>query len=309
MPIAPARWLIPLMSVTPAVASGAGGADAGGIPEFANIAHRGASGLAPEETAPAYEKAVEIGADYLELDIQMTRDGHLVAIHDTTVDRTTDGEGRVGAHTLAELKRLDAGSWFNRAHPERADPAYAGARILALDEVIERFGPGEKYYIETKSPELYPGVEQKLIEVVRAHGLVERGNVVLQSFRPESLRALHALDPEVPLIQLLAYAPGAGGTLEEWHGVTPAPAEIGTSDLEAVAAYAVGIGTNAIHEGRDVMGPELVRKAHAAGLLVHIYTVDDAATMHRLMDWGVDGIFTNFPDRLARVRAERGDGD
>lgn len=310
MSIGPVRWLAASVLVMPAVVPAAGGADpAAGIPAFANIAHRGASGHAPEETAPAFEKAVQAGADYLELDVQMTSDGHVVAIHDTTLERTTDGEGKVGEHTLAELKALDAGSWFNREHPDRADAAYAGAKILTLGEIIERFGADEKYYIETKSPQLYPGVEEKLVGILESHDLVARDRVVLQSFRPDSLKRLHALNPDIPLVQLVWYSPGeeGGDELEEWQGVTPAPSAIEVADFEAIGEYAVGIGTNYIHSGREVISPAFVRQAHEAGLLVHVYTIDDEAAMNRLMDWGVDGIFTNFPDRLAAARAGRGD--
>lgn len=271
----------------------AGGGPGAGIPAFANIAHRGASGHAPEATLPAFEKAVAAGADYLELDIQMSRDGHLVAIHDTELDRTTDGSGPVGARTLAELRALDAGSWFNERYPERADPAFAGLRLLTLDAILERFGPQRRYYIETKSPERYPGVERALVRTVEAHGLVERGNVVLQSFSETSLRRLHELNPAIPLVHLLWFATASG-------------ARAALDGVGGFAEYAVGLGINAGAAGAPIVTRRLVEAAHRAGLLVHVYTVDGRRRMRRLTDLGVDGIFTNFPDRLAAVVHERG---
>ncbi|MFW5970136.1 MAG: glycerophosphodiester phosphodiesterase [Halofilum sp. (in: g-proteobacteria)] len=302
-----ASLMVATVSALPWVGKSADDRGRAGIPAFANIAHRGASGVAPEATRPAFEKAVAGRADYLEMDIQMSRDGHLVAIHDTDLDRTTDGSGPVGEHTLAELKALDAGTWFNRAYPDRADPAYAGVQLLTLDEIIEAFGPDRRYYIETKSPELYPGVEKKLIETLQAHGLIERDNVVLQSFSADSLKELHALNPDVPLIQLLWYGAGANGELVEESGITPPLASVGVGDFRAIARYAVGIGPNLGDGGQRVVDPSFVARAHRAGLLVHVYTVDDTATMNELIDAGVDGIFTNFPARLDRVLDRRMD--
>lgn len=302
-----ASFLVATVAALPWVGKSADDRGGDGIPAFANIAHRGASGSAPEATRPAFEKAVAANADYLEMDIQMSRDGHLVAIHDTELDRTTNGSGPVGAHTLAELKALDAGSWFNQAHPGQADPAYAGVRLLTLDEIIEAFGTDRRYYIETKSPELYPGVEEKLIETLRAHGLIERNKVVLQSFSAESLQQLHALNAEVPLIQLLWYGLRADGELVEESGITPPVASAGVADFRAIARYAVGVGPNVADSGQRVVDASFVHRAHRAGLLVHVYTVDDTATMNELIDIGVDGIFTNFPARLDRVLDRRTD--
>jgi len=302
-----ASLLVATVAALPWVGKSADDRGADGIPAFANIAHRGASGSAPEATLPAFEKAVTARADYLEMDIQMSRDGHLVAIHDTYLDRTTDGSGRVGDHTLAELKALDAGSWFNRAYPDRADPAYAGLQLLTLDEIIEAFGTDRRYYIETKSPELYPGVEAKLIETLEAHGLIERNNVVLQSFSADSLKKLHALNSDVPLVQLLWYGRTADGELVEESGLTPPLSSAGVADFRAIARYANGIGPNVEDGGQRVVDASFVTRAHRAGLLVHVYTVDDTGTMNELIDAGVDGIFTNFPARLDRILDRRAD--
>ncbi|WP_304526617.1 glycerophosphodiester phosphodiesterase [Halomonas sp. I5-271120] len=269
---------------------------------FQIIAHRGASGYAPEHTWPAYDKARDMGADYLELDLHMSADNRLMVIHDDTLDRTTNGEGNVKDHTLEALKALDAGSWFNQAHPERADDAYAGAQLLTLDEVIDRYGDDVRYYIETKSPERYPDLQRALVETLEAEGLVDAGSVIIQSFSQDSLQQIHALNPDIPLVQLVWYSTTEDSDgLVEWTGVTPAPAEITDADFQAIADYAVGIGPNVTYEDRDVMDASFVDQAHANGLLVHPYTINEPEDMQRLIDWGVDGMFTNFPDRLNAI--------
>lgn len=272
------------------------------LQSFQVIAHRGASGHAPEATWSAFEQAEAMNADYLEMDVQMTADGELVVFHDETVDRSTDGEGKLKDFTLEELKALDAGSWFNETFPDYADDDYAGAQILTLDEVIERFGTDERYYLETKSPELYPELEEALVEALEGHGLVESGSVIIQSFSDESLKTVHELNADIPLVQLVWYYPEDEGsdTLVEWTDVTPGPGEIADADFQAIGEYAVGVGTNMTYgeEERQVIDADFVEQAQANDLLVHVYTINDEETMQTLLDWGVDGIFTNFPDRL-----------
>nr|WP_229806528.1 glycerophosphodiester phosphodiesterase [Aidingimonas halophila] len=284
-------------------------ADAGPIQQhlddlqsFQVIAHRGASGHAPEATWPAFEQAVEMEADYLEMDVQMTADGELVVFHDETIDRTTDGEGDLKDYTLEELKALDAGSWFNDEFPDYADDEYAGNEILTLDEVIERFGTDERYYLEIKSPELYSDLEESLVEALEDHGLVESGSVIIQSFSDESLKTVHELNADIPLVQLVWYYPEEEGDdeLVEWTGVTPGPEETTDEDFQAIREYAVGVGTNLTYgeEELQVIDADFVEQAQANDLLVHVYTINEEEGMQRLLDWGVDGIFTNFPDRL-----------
>jgi glycerophosphoryl diester phosphodiesterase len=269
---------------------------------FQIIAHRGASGYAPEHTWFAYDKARDMGADYLELDLHMSADNQLMVIHDDTLERTTNGEGNVKNHTLEELKALDAGSWFNQAHPEYANDDYAGAKLLTLDEVIDRYGDDVRYYIETKSPERYPELQRALVETLEAEGLVDAGAVVIQSFSQDSLKQIHELNADIPLVQLVWYSTAEDGDgLEEWTGVTPAPSEITDADFQAIADYAVGIGPNVTYEGQDVIDDNFVDQAHANGLLVHAYTINEPEAMQRLLDWGVDGMFTNFPDRLSAI--------
>lgn len=236
-------------------------------PAVAIIAHRGASGHAPEHTFAAYDRAIELGADYLEQDLQVTSDGELVVLHDDTLDRTTDGEGRVDEHTLQQLQQLDAGTWFA--------PEFAGERVPTLDEVLTRYGHSQRYYIETKAA----NIEERLTELLARHGLIEPAatawQVLIQSFSAASLRRMRELEPRLPLIQLVSH-----------HD----PALL--DRLDEVSEYAAGIGPS-----RALVTPDLVRAAHARGLAIHPYTTDDPDELQRLADLGVDGIFTNRPER------------
>lgn len=205
------------------------------IPYRAVIAHRGLSYDAPEETRPAFMLARDVGADYLELDLQRTRDGQLIALHDTDLTRTTNiedvfpdrADDPVSQFTLAEIKQLDAGSWFNEAFPERARESFAGLKILTLDEVRQIAETGDNQpglYLETKAPELFPGIETDLADYllenqwIGAHarsapddfdaaGHVDvgynGGRVILQTFSRESLTQLNAEMPDTPKILLL----------------------------------------------------------------------------------------------------------
>lgn len=260
-----------------------------GIRKPLNIGHRGSSGAAPEHTIAAYDLALDQGVDYLELDLQMTRDGALVALHDPLLDRTARGPlgystGAVGRKTLEQVKRCDAGSWFNESHPERAERRFAGAHVPTLEEVFRRYGTRVSYYIEPKHPVLYPGMEEELLRVVDAYGLArpayERRAVLIQSFDAASLKKIHALDPQLPLVQL--YHRAGDVTVVE--------------SLPAVAKYAVAVGPLYLDASE-----RLVRAAHDLGLEVHPYTVNSSRNMQRLLDRGVDGIFTDFPCRLQRV--------
>lgn len=273
------------------------------LESFQVIAHRGASGHAPESSMAALELAHEWGADYLELDVQITSDGELVAFHDDDISRSSNGEGSINEHTLAELKTLDTGAWFNDAYPDQADEAFEGTQILTLDEVFERFGHDARYYLETKSPQLNPGLEEALVATLEKHDMIESGRVLIQSFDQDSLLKVHALNESVPLIQLVWYYPNDddNSRLVEWTGVTPGPEEITDEDFQKVADYAAGIGTNFIYEGEQVIDDDFIRQANENDLQVHVYTINETDEMERLMEMGVNGLFTNYPDRLLEL--------
>jgi glycerophosphoryl diester phosphodiesterase len=275
------------------------------------IAHRGASAYAPEHTAAAYELGIEQGADFIEPDLQVTRDGVLVAIHDLTLERTTDvrevfpdrfrededGVRRwyVGDFTLAEIQTLDAGSWF--------DPAFRGERVPTFAEVIELARGRAGIIPETKAPEVYAelghDMARLLVEELEAHGLHVAGAdpetpVVVQSFSPASLRTLREdLESDLPLVLLLSGRNGAQA--------------LGAEGLDAIARFASGIGPN---KALLLQDPEAVERAHVRGLLVTPWTFrardpgrfgDVTEEMaHFLCDLGVDGLFTDNPDRFPR---------
>jgi glycerophosphoryl diester phosphodiesterase len=250
------------------------------------IGHRGASGTAPEHTIASYDRAIALGADYIEQDLQMTRDSVLVVMHDPTLDRTMRGapddcKGRVIDKTLAQIKRCDAGLWFNERFPQLAKPEFAGQRVLALEELFQRYGDSTNYYIETKNPEDAPGMERRMIALIRAYKLgpstAPRGRVVIQSFSEPSLRLVHELAPELPLVQLVERRPE--GNLD--------------ATFARIAGYAEGLGPD-----KRLVDAEWMKAAHAHCLSVHPYTVNETEEMRRLLALGVDGMFTNFADRL-----------
>jgi glycerophosphoryl diester phosphodiesterase len=247
----------------------------------------GASGYAPEHTFASYDHALALGADNIEQDLQMTSDGVLVVLHDDTLDRTTSCRGRVSAHTVAEIRGCDAGSWFNRAHPERARAEYANERVPTLDEVFTRYADRASFYIETKNPEDAPGMEEALLALLDRHDLrgaaAREWRVLIQSFSEASLRKIHGLDPSLPLIQLVAQRGESRRSLR--------------ARLPAIAEYAVGIGP-----ALRLVDGALVESARAHCLEVHPYTVNDSGQMSRLTALGVSGMFTDVPDRLLELR-------
>jgi len=251
-----------------------------------NIGHRGASAYAPEHTFAAYDLALEQGADYIEVDLQMTADGVLVAMHDKTLNRTADApegvpkrycRGLVSKKTLEQIKMCDAGSWFG--------PEYAGEQIPTLEEIFRRYGTGVNYYIETKNLAAAPGMEEELLRLMEEYGLltesaIENWQVLIQSFSAESLMKIHELEPSLPLIQL--YFAGTSKSIRR--------------DLDAASAYAVGIGP--YYPDVDAA---LVKAAHERCLAIHPYTVNTVEDMRELISLGVDGMFTNNPDLLDTV--------
>ncbi|WP_455567210.1 glycerophosphodiester phosphodiesterase [Staphylococcus pasteuri] len=254
------------------------------------IAHRGASGYAPEHTFNSYDKSHrELGASYIEIDLQRTKDGHLVAMHDETVDRTTNGHGRVEDYTLDELKKLDAGSWFNKQHPNLAKSEYKNAKVPTLDEILSRYGKNANYYIETKSPDVYPGMENQLIQSLNKHGMLtnqslKNGHVIVQSFSEPSLQKMKQLSPNIPLIRLL--------DKEELTSQTE-------SDLKRIKSYAIGVGP----EYTD-LNENNTKHLKDLGFLIHPFTVNNETDMQRLNDYGVDGVFTNYADKYKNISHE-----
>jgi len=280
-----------------------------GIPRPAILAHRGASYLAPEATRPAFLMARELGADYLEFDIQRTKDGVLIALHDDDLSRTTNVReifpGRVkdtlDTFTFAELQQLDAGAWFNAAFPDRARGSFRGLRILRLEDLLdiaESGGHRHGICIETKAAHRFLGIERELVEALTHRGWISHAAsgagapVIFQSFESDSLARFKELAPQVPRLLMIDEVMVAK---DGWDAV-----------LKEAAEVAMGIGTWGYRWGygpdwsikkaptRYVMTwPWYTGQAHKAGLIVHPWTID-----HRLEMWfvwltGADGLFTN----------------
>lgn len=232
------------------------------------IAHRGASAYAPEHTIESYKLAKELGAGYIEIDLQMTKDGHLVAMHDDTVDRTTNGEGKVSDYILKEIKQLDAGSWF--------DEQYAGETVPTLREIFEEFGHEVNYYIETKGND--SNMEKELLSLLNEFGFLKApyGKVIIQSFSEESLKILHELEPSLPLVRLQEYYEADSTSIDTFR---------------EIREYAVAIGPPYRY-----IDEQYVEAAIEAGLQVHTFTVNDPSEIKKLENWGVSAVFTNYPD-------------
>lgn len=241
------------------------------------IAHRGASAHAPENTIAAFQLAVKQGADAIELDVKLSSDGHVVVIHDLTVDRTTPGSGRVRDMTLAALRALDAGSHF--------DVAYRGERIPTLEEVFEILGPQTYINIEiTNYATPLDDLPQTVVELVKRYHI--EGKVLFSSFNPIALRRAHALLPEVP-VGLLAFSGWKGAWARGWLGEWLVPYE-------------------SIHPDRGDVSTDLVLRTHRKANRIYPYTVNAEEEMNRLFKLSVDGIFTDDPS-LARQILSKAD--
>jgi glycerophosphoryl diester phosphodiesterase len=262
------------------------------MPHHAVIAHRGASYLAPEETEPAYILARELGADYLEFDIQLTLDGVPVLFHDDTLERTTNiaevfpgwESSPVSAFSLDDLKSLDAGSWFNATYPDRARPSYKGLEILSLDDVIRIASsgrPGQRLYIESKNPEANPGVEKKIVTTLKNAGWLDESRIVFQSFSIDSLKRFQQAAPEIPRVYLI------NENMEKESGLN--------KFLNDAAGCADGIGPVV-----NIAWPRYIKKAHSKGMFVHVYMIDTLWQGTLVNCFGADGVFTDRCDLLLK---------
>lgn len=237
------------------------------------IGHRGALGYAPENTMASFQKGLETGVDLIELDIHMTRDGELVVMHDANVERTTDGHGRIKDKTLAEVKKLDAGVHF--------DARFRGERVPTLEEVLAWAKGRIPLAIEIKGDPLpAPGIEAKMIDLVRAYGML--GDVMAISFHHPVVRRVKELEPAM-----------ATGVLYSACLADPVGA--------ARAALADSLRPYWMYWTADQ-----VRAVHEAGLTASTWNADDEDLMEYLVGLGVDSIGSNYPDRLRAFLDRKG---
>jgi len=224
------------------------------------IAHRGASGHRPENTLPAYELAIEMRSDMIEIDLHKTRDGQIVVTHDAELP----GLGEICEHDLEQLRRLDMGE---------------GEKIPTLEQVLEGFATRIPFNLEFKwgAAGDYAGLEEQTLEALRARDL--GGDILFSCFRRSVLARMRALDPAARLALL----------------VSP---QSGYESLDAILDAADELGCEGLNPHWSQVDASLVERAHAAGLAVSVYTVNEVDGMRRMLDLGVDAVFTNFPDRL-----------
>jgi glycerophosphoryl diester phosphodiesterase len=229
-----------------------------------NIAHRGASGTFPENTLSAFRAAIDAGADMCELDVQLTRDGAVVVIHDDTVERTTDGNGEVAELTLEELRRLDAGAKFKGG-------AIKGERIPTLDEVFAVTSGKCGLNIELKAG----GLEHQVAQIMQTRNALS--DSIVSSFDWEYLKKIQQVHFNIRIALLADEKP---------------------VDLMMNAG---AMRAHAINPRWDMVTADLCKAAHERGLKVYTWTVDADARMRALAECGVDGIMTNYPERLRTV--------
>ncbi|MGF9858516.1 glycerophosphodiester phosphodiesterase family protein [Priestia endophytica] len=240
----------------------------GDLRKVDNVAHRGASAYAPENTIAAFDKAVEMKADYIEIDVQRSKDGKLVLIHDTTVDRTTDGSGKVGNLTFKELRNLDAGSWKGEQ--------FAGAQIPTFDEILDRYHGKIGILIELKAPELYPGIEENVAKELKERNLDKPQNekIIVQSFNHKSMKKMNELLPKVSI-----------GVL------TSSSADTTEQALQEFSTYA-----DYFNPSYGIVTEDLVNQVHSLGMKIGSWTVRSQEAADFLLDVGVDAIITDYPD-------------
>ena len=231
------------------------------------VAHRGASGHAPENTLAAFRRAVELGARFIETDLQLSRDARLVAIHDATLERTTNGRGPVHALTLGQLRELDAGSWFH--------PRFAGERLPTLEEILAFSREADVvFYLEVKSGGTW-GIEHAVVGALRR--AQEAAGAVILSFDLATLAAVRRLEP-ILMTGFLFSRPYADAT-----------------------EPAMQVGARQLAPRGDLVTAELVAQARRADLPVVTWTINEPAHMRALMAAGVNGIMTDYPDRLVAL--------
>ncbi|MHA2494386.1 MAG: glycerophosphodiester phosphodiesterase [Candidatus Hodarchaeales archaeon] len=237
------------------------------------IAHRGASGWAPENTLPAFQKAAELEADMIEFDIQLSADRHIVVIHDKTVDRTTNGTGRVAEKSFAELRQLDAGAWFA--------PNFAGTRIPTLREVLSTISDSIQLNIELKHFDLESNFfEQDVAAIVTEFDLLHRA--IFAARHPESITRLKELIPGIDCVLLQKER---------------------TEDEYVEALLRLNLKVAQIR--RRSMNQAFINRLHEHKILINLFYADEAEEMRNFISMGIDGILTNYPDRLRKVIHDR----
>ncbi len=230
-------------------------------------AHRGWSKVAPENTLPAFEKALESGADYIELDVQLTKDGELVVFHDDTIERTTDGKGFLTDYTYPELLRLSAGSWYGKEHE------FDDVKIPRFTEVLDLIGDDILLNVEIKSHGNVRATAEKVVEILDEYDMTK--SVYVTSFSYQALQRVKELNPKIKTALIAHIAP---------------------STVYSQSEYIDAISVNYLFINQSV-----VNYAHRCGKKVFVWTVDRSGPMKKMISLGVDNIITNRPDKAVEV--------
>lgn len=233
------------------------------------IAHRGASGYAPENTIAAFDRALELKADYLELDVQMSQDGELVVFHDISISRITNRAGKIKTMNLSSLKKLNAGNYL--------DDSSQNQQIPTLIEILDRYRDKIGFLIEMKDPENYPGIEKKLANLLKERNLhmLKDHSIIVQSFNQQAIKRFNKLIKTVPT-----------GLLLDFH-----PSELSTEKLTKLATY-----INYLNPPAFWTDKKLIEQIHQAGMKAFCWTVNDPNLFIKISNMGVDGIITDYPD-------------
>lgn len=233
-----------------------------------NVAHRGASAYAPENTMSAFKKGVAQGVDYIECDVHLSKDGKLIIIHDEKLNRTTNGSGKVSNFTLEQLKKLDAGAKFHKS--------YVGEQLITLDELLDEFHYQVGIIIEIKNPKKYPGIEEKVAELVKEYRVA---NIMIQSTDFDSMRIMYELVPHIPIAVLVSH--------------TQHP--LSTEQLDELSEFVTYFNYNIKY-----LSEKVVSEIKKRNKQILAWTIKDKRTMSKAVHLGVDGIITDYSDWLSR---------
>ena len=233
------------------------------------IAHRGASAITPENTKLAFVKALDLGADALEFDVQLTLDDVPIVFHDETLDRTTNGSGRVNETDFAAIAELDAGSWFSAS--------FKGVEVPTFEEILTTLGGKALLNVELKPDERVEALNRRVVTSVARFELFD--SVIFSSFHADALRSLRTLVPDARI-----------GVLCQ------------SGEIDAAFALAAELEAETLHPAVAMVDRELVEAAHAQNLAVYAWTANSHGEIKLLRALDVDGIFSDHPDRVARPR-------
>ncbi len=237
------------------------------------IAHRGFSGVAPENTLISFQKAIDVGADMIEFDVSLSKDGIPVVIHDKTINRTTNSKGKVEDFTLDQLKAFDAGSWYKEQ--------FSDQKIPTLEEVIQLSKGKIMLNIEIKKYSVkrnikIDGLEYKIVKLIEKHDMVN--NVLISSFSKMAIQRIREFNSDIPVAYLYRF------------GLSPRIIE----SFDKIGIYS-------FNQGKRSFSKKVVKDLHEKGIKLNLYTINQKREMKKFIKSGVDGIITNYPDKLIQV--------